>query len=213
LARYKGSLCRICRRESIKEGGKLFLKGDRCLTDKCAVERRPYPPGQHGQTKTKTTDYGIRLREKQKAKRMYGLVESQFRKYFEIASSKKGHTGENLLQLLERRLDNTVFRLGFATSRQEARQLVAHGHFAVNGRRTNIPSRILRIGDEILLKERSRKIKKIQELLSVIEQRSVPKWLETDAKSFKGIVKALPTREDLGAVSINEQLIVELYSR
>jgi small subunit ribosomal protein S4 len=213
LARYKDSLCRICRRESIKEGGKLFLKGERCLTDKCAVERRPYPPGQHGQAKLKTTDYGIRLREKQKVKRMYGLMESQFRRYFRIAATRKGVTGENLLSLLERRLDNAVFRLGFAVSRSEARQLVSHGHFMVNGRRSDIPSRILRPGDEVVLKERSRKNQKITELFSGVEQRGLPKWLETDVKSFKGIVKALPTREDIGAIPINEQLIVELYSR
>jgi small subunit ribosomal protein S4 len=213
LARYTDSLCRICRRESVKEGGKLFLKGERCLTEKCAVERRPYPPGQHGQSRLKTTDYGIRLREKQKVKRMYGVVESQFRKYFHMASSKKGVTGENLLQLLERRLDNTVYRLGFTLSRQEARQLVTHGHFLVNGRRMNIPSKILRPGDEIVLKEKSRGIKKIVDLFSTAEQRGIPKWLEAEAKSFKGIVKALPSREDVGTIPINEQLIVELYSR
>jgi small subunit ribosomal protein S4 len=213
LARYRDSLCRICRRESLKEGGKLFLKGERCLTEKCAVDHRPYPPGQHGQSRSKATDYGIRLREKQKVKRMYGLVESQFRKCFEEASRRKGVTGENLLQMLERRLDNTVYRLGFASTRQEARQLVSHGHFVVNGRRSNIPSRILRPGDEIVLKERSRKIKKIIDLFTTVEQRGLPKWLETDAKAFKGVVKALPTREDVGTIPINEQLIVELYSR
>jgi small subunit ribosomal protein S4 len=214
LARYTDSLCRICRRESVKEGGKLFLKGARCLTEKCAVDRRPYPPGQHGQMRTKPTDYGIRLREKQKVKRMYGIQEGQFRLYFEMASAKKGVTGETLLSLLERRLDNAVYRMGFASSRQEARQLVAHGHFTVNGRRTGIPSVILKPGDEVVLKERSRKNKKIAELFSTVEQRGgMPKWLETDVKAWKGIVKALPTREDIGSIPINEQLIVELYSR
>ena len=213
MARYTDSLCRICRRESIKEGGKLFLKGERCFSEKCAVERRPYPPGQHGQSKLKTTDYGVRLREKQKVKRMYGLVEKQFRHYFQMAASKKGVTGENLLSLLERRLDNTVYRLGFAASRGEARQLVAHGHFIINGRRNNIPSRVLRPGDEVVLKERSRKNQKIVDLFTNAEKRGIPKWLEIDAKSFKGVVKALPTREDVGTIPINEQLIVELYSR
>jgi len=214
LARYRDSLCRICRRESIKEGGKLFLKGERCLTEKCAVERRPYPPGQHGQAKTKATDYGIRLREKQKVRKMYGLVEKQFRHLFEEASRGKGVTGENLLSLLERRLDNAVFRMGFAATRQEARQIVSHGHFQVNGRRCSIPSRILRPGDEVVLKEKSRKNKKIAELFTTVEQRGgLPKWVETDLKAWKGIVKAVPEREDMGQIQINEQLIVELYSR
>lgn len=213
MARYTDSLCRFCRRESIKEGGKLFLKGERCFTEKCAVERRPYPPGQHGQSKLKTTDYGIRLREKQKVKRIYGLLESQFREYFHMAASRKGVTGENLLSLLERRLDNAVFRLGFAASRGEARQLVTHGHFLVNGRRTAVASRLLRPGDEVELKPKSRKIQKVVELFANVEKRGLPKWLEADVKAFKGIVKAIPTREDVGTIPINEQLIVELYSR
>lgn len=191
---------------------KLYLKGDRCYSDKCAVERRNYPPGQHGQRRPKFSNYGEQLREKQKVKRIYGVLEKQFRRYFEMADRQKGITGVNLLILLERRLDNMVFRLGFASSRNEARQLVRHSHFRVNGRKVNIPSYLVKPGDVIELREKSRKIQRIQDSLEAVVRRGVPSWLELDKDRFRGKVLALPTREDL-TMPIREQLIVELYSK
>lgn len=209
MARYTGSVCRLCRRENMK----LFLKGDRCYTDKCAIERRNYAPGQHGQARTKVSDYGTQLREKQRVKRTYGLLEKQFRSYFKKADRMKGVTGENLLILLERRLDSIVYRLGFATSRNEARQLVRHGHFLVNGRKVNIPSFQVRPGDEIVLREKSRSIARISEALDGVMRRGVPSWVELDRDNFKGVVKTLPVREEMTTPVFNERLIVELYSK
>ena len=209
MARYNESQCRKCRREGLK----LFLKGDRCYTDKCAVERRPYAPGQHGQgRRRKPTEYGIQLREKQRAKNMYGVLERQFRKYFTMADNMKGVTGENLLILLERRLDNMVYRMGFARSRNQARQLVMHGHFCVNGRRVSIPSYLTRQGDGIQVIERSRKMTAITEAMEAVERRGVPEWLMLEKDNFEAKVMAFPTREQL-TMPLNEQLIVELYSK
>ena len=208
MARYRGPACRLCRRE----GSKLFLKGDRCFSEKCAIERRNYPPGQHGQGRPRFSDYGVQLREKQKVRRMYGILERQFAKTMERANRMRGRTGDNLLQLLERRLDNVVFRLGFATSRSEARQLVRHGHFLVDGRRASIPSMLLKPGQRVTLGESSRQVARIVGALEALERRSVPSWLEIDKDNFQGTVKALPTREDI-TLPIQEQLIVELYSR
>ena len=208
MSRYTGSVCRLCRRETAK----LFLKGDRCYSEKCAVERRNYPPGQHGQGRPRFSDFGVQLREKQKVKRMYGLQEKQFESTMTKASSMKGRAGENLLVLLERRLDNAVFRLGFATSRAEARQLVRHGHFLVNGRKATIPSMLVRPGNKITLREKSREIARIVGALEALEGKAVPQWLEIEKDSFEGTVKALPTREDV-TLPIEEQLIVEHYSR
>ncbi len=209
MARYGESVCRLCRRE----GMKLFLKGERCYTDKCAFERRGYPPGQHGQRRIKFSDYGIQLREKQKVKRIYGVSERQFRNYFEKADRQKGITGTNLLILLERRLDNTVYKLGFASSRQEARQLVGHGHFLVNGRKVNIPSYLVKPGDAIEVKEKSKKMDRIKEALEGVARREVPSWLELEKDNFRGAVKVWPNREELTTPPIQEQLIVELYSK
>jgi len=208
MARYTGAVCRLCRRE----GMKLFLKGDRCFSDKCAVDRRAYPPGQHGQGRTRVSDYGLQLREKQKVKRMYGVAEKQFRDTMGRASRMKGRAGENLLILLERRLDNIVFRLGFATSRAEARQLVRHGHFLVDGRKVTIPSFRVRAGSRVSLREKSREVTRVAEALEAVERRSIPGWLELEKENFEGSVQALPTREDI-QMPIQEQLIVELYSR
>jgi small subunit ribosomal protein S4 len=208
VARYTGSSCRICRRENLK----MYLKGERCYTDKCAIERRPYPPGQHGQGRSKFSEYGVQLREKQKVKRMYGLLENQFRGYYHHASAQKGKTGENLLQALELRLDNVVFRLGFADTRNEARQLVRHGHVTVNGKSVNIPSFSVRPAHAIEIREKSRKIVRISEALEAVDRRGVPPWLDLDKKAFKGTVKQSPAREDL-TMPIQEQLIVELYSK
>ena len=208
MARYTGAVCRLCRRE----GTKLFLKGDRCFSEKCGVERRAYPPGQHGQGRGRTSDYGLQLREKQKVKRMYGLAEDQFRGTMEAASRMRGRAGENLLVLLERRLDNVVFRLGFATSRAEARQLVHHGHFLVDGRRTDVPSFRVKPGTRVTLDTGSREITRVTEALEALERRSLPGWLELEKEAFTGVVKAMPTREDI-TMPIQEQLIVELYSR
>ncbi|MRR08102.1 MAG: 30S ribosomal protein S4 [Deltaproteobacteria bacterium] len=208
MARYTGPSCRLCRRENVE----LFLKGERCYTDKCAIKRRNYPPGQHGQGRPKVSNYGIQLREKQKVRRIYGVLEKQFRGYFEEADRMKGVTGENLLSLLERRLDNVVYRLGFASSRTEARILVRHNHFTLNGRKANIPSIQLKAGDVIELKEKSRKIACINESLDAVVRRGIPQWLELDKDGFKGVVKLLPAREDI-AMPIQEQLIVELYSK
>jgi small subunit ribosomal protein S4 len=208
MARYNDAVCRLCRRE----GTKLFLKGDRCFSAKCGVERRAYPPGQHGQGRARFSDYGVQLREKQKVKRMYGLLENQFERTMKRAARMKGRAGENLLVLLERRLDNVVFRMGFATSRAEARQLVRHGHFLVNGRKASIPSMQLRAGDAVTVREKSRKVGRISGALETLEGRSVPQWLDIDKEDFKGVVKALPVRDDV-TMPIQEQLIVELYSR
>jgi small subunit ribosomal protein S4 len=208
LARYIGSVCRFCRRET----SKLFLKGDRCFSDKCAVERRNYPPGQHGQGRVKHSDYGIQLREKQKVRRIYGVLERQFRKYAHLADQKKGVTGENLLVLLETRLDNVVYRMGFASSRNEARQLINHGHFLVNGRKVDITSFGVKPGMVVEAREKSRKIKSIEEALEAVSRRGVPEWLEVDAANRKGVVRAVPTREELPP-TIRVQLIVEFYSK
>jgi small subunit ribosomal protein S4 len=208
LASTGASDCRICRRENIK----LYLKGERCYSDKCAVERRSYPPGQHGQGRAKFSGYGVQLREKQRVKRMYGLREKQFRNFFAKAEKQKGITGTNLLILLERRLDNMVYRLGFGNSRDEARQLVRHGHFMVNGHKVNIPSYLVEVGDVIELREKSRKIVRITESLEGVARRGVPAWLELEKDQFRGRVMALPAREDL-TMPVKEQLIVELYSK
>ncbi len=209
MARYTGSVCRQCRRENMK----LFLKGDRCHTEKCAVERRNYAPGQHGQGRIKVSDYGTQLREKQRVKRTYGLLEKQFRDYFFEADRLKGVTGENLLVLLERRLDSMVFRLGFATSRNESRQLVRHGHFRVNGRKVNIPSYQVRPGDVIEVREKSREIARINEALDGVMRRGLPSWVELDRPAFKGTIKTLPVRAEMTTPAFQEQLIVELYSK
>ena len=208
MARYTGAVCRLCRREGLK----LFLKGERCYTDKCAIERRNYPPGEHGQARPKFSEYSVQLREKQKLRRMYGVLEGQFRRYFAMADRAKGVTGETLLQLLERRLDNTVYRIGFATSRAEARQLVRHGHFRVNGRKVNVPSYLVRAGDTVTVRDRSQKVARIQESLELAQRRGVPDWLEITPESFAGRVKSLPARSDL-TMPINEKLVVELYSK
>ncbi len=208
MARYTGPSCRLCRRENME----LFLKGDRCYTDKCALKRRNYPPGQHGQGRTKTSDYGVQLREKQKVKRLYGLLEKQFRCYFDRADRMKGVTGENLLSILERRLDNVVYRLGFASSRAEARQLVRHGHFVLNGHKATIPSMQIKSGDQIVLREKSRTVVCINDSLDAVVRRGVPQWLELDREAFKGTAKTVPVREDI-TTPIQEQLIVELYSK
>jgi small subunit ribosomal protein S4 len=208
VARYTGAVCRLCRREGLK----LFLKGERCYTDKCAIERRNYPPGEHGQARPKFSEYSVQLREKQKLRRMYGVLEGQFRRYFEMADRAKGVTGEILLQLLERRLDNVVYRIGFTTSRSEARQLVRHGHFRVNGRKVNVPSYLIRAGDSVGVRERSQKVARIQEALELAQRRGIPDWLEVTPESFAGRVKALPVRSDL-TMPINEKLVVELYSK
>ena len=208
MARYTEAVCRHCRREGLK----LFLKGERCYTDKCAIERRNYPPGEHGQARPKFSEYSIQLREKQKLRRIYGVLEDQFRRYFQQADRTKGVTGETLLQLLERRLDNVVYRLGFSTSRAEARQLVRHGHFRVNGRKVDIPSFSVRVGDQITVRDRSHKVTRIVESLELAQRRGVPEWLEIQPESFTGKVKALPTRADL-TMPINEKLVVELYSK
>ncbi|MBY0274759.1 30S ribosomal protein S4 [Candidatus Binatia bacterium] len=208
MARNTDSVCRMCRRE----GMKLFLKGERCFTDKCAIERRNYPPGQHGQGRHKFSEYSIQLREKQKVKRIYGVFEAQFRRYFALAERSRGVTGETLLTTLERRLDNIVFRLSFANSRAEARQLVRHGHFKVNGRKVTIPSFLVNAGDKITVRERSQKVARIVEALELSQRRGVPDWLEIDREGFTGTVKMLPQRADL-TMPINERLIVELYSK
>ncbi|KKM12646.1 30S ribosomal protein S4 [Clostridiales bacterium PH28_bin88] len=208
MARYTESVCRLCRRE----GAKLYLKGDRCYSDKCAIDRRAYAPGQHGQGRKKVSEYGIQLREKQKARRIYGVLEKQFRTYFEKAERQKGVTGENLLRVLERRLDNVVYRLGFGASRAEARQLVRHGHFAVNGRKVNIPSYQVRPGDEITVRESSKDSPKIKEMAETLVHKTPPAWLELNPEALKGRVLALPSRDQID-VPVQEHLIVEMYSR
>jgi small subunit ribosomal protein S4 len=208
MARYIGALCRICRRE----GDKLFLKGDRCYTEKCAVERRKYPPGQHGQGFKKLSDYGIQLREKQKVKKMYGLLERQFRKYFYEAERKKGITGELLLQLIERRLDTIVFRMGFAPNRRRARQIVRHGHIVLNGKEVNLPSYSVKEGDIVEIKEPCRDNPEIIDSISKSQHRGIPGWVEVDGANFKGKVLHIPSRDDI-QIPVQEQLIVELYSK
>lgn len=208
MARYTDAVCRLCRRE----GMKLFLKGDRCFKDKCAIERRQYAPGQHGKRRSKIQGYGIQLREKQKVKRIYGVLERQFRRYFEKAERSRGITGEVLLQTLERRLDNVVYRIGFAPSRPMARQLVAHGHFRVNGRNVSVPSFLVKAGDTVVLKDRSRKNDSIKASLATAAGRGLPPWLVQESEKFQGTVAAIPTRADI-PLPITEQLIVELYSK
>ena len=208
MARYRGSVCRQCRRENMK----LFLKGDRCFSDKCSFDRRGFPPGEHGQKRSKQSDYGIQLREKQKVRRIYGISEKQFRIAFKKADRKKGITGSNLLSMLETRLDNTVFRLGFVNSRNQGRHFVRHNHFTVNGKKVNIPSYQVKKGDVIELREKSRTIQAITDSLEAIVRRGVPQWLEISKENFKGEVKGVPAREDI-TLPIQEQLIVELYSK
>lgn len=208
MARYRDSLCRICR----KENDKLFLKGDRCFTDKCGIERRRYAPGLHGQSRKKPSDYGLQLREKQKVKQVYSVLERQFKKYFYMAEKMKGATGSNLLQLLERRLDNVAYRSGFASNRRQARQLITHGHFTVNGRHVTIPSYLVRQNDVISLKESSRKLSILQENVAKAEHRGFPGWIEVDINNLTGKVLHLPTRDEI-ALPVQEQLIIELYSK
>ena len=202
------SVCRICRRE----GMKLYLKGTRCETEKCAFERRGYAPGQHGQKRRKDTEYGLQLREKQKVKRIYGLLERQFRRYFSIASRKKGVTGETLLQLLEQRLDNTVYRMGFAESRRQARQVVRHGMILVNGKKVDIPSYTLKAGDKIAILDRFKENTGLKRSLETLQKRGVPEWLEVDTGALSGMFKKIPTKDEI-ALPVQEQLIVELYSK
>ena len=208
MAKYTESKCRICRRE----GCKLFLKGDRCFTGKCAFDRRPLAPGQHGRARKKVSEYATQLREKQKTRRTYGLLERQFHSYFTKADMQKGVTGTNLLVLLECRLDNVVYRLGFANSRNQARQLVRHGLFTLNGHKVNIPSIQLRVGDSVEIPEKNRQVKIFADAQETIGRRGTPNWLEADYDAFKGTVKAMPQREDI-RTEVNEQLIVELYSK
>ena len=208
MAKYNDAKCRLCRRE----GTKLFLKGDRCFTDKCAQDRRPYAPGQHGRARKKLSEYAVQLREKMKVRRIYGVLEKQFHGYFEDAEMAKGVTGANLLVILERRLDNVVYRMGFANSRSQARQLVRHGIFTLDGRKVTIPSLQVRVGDEIAVPEKNRNIPVIAAAQDVIARRGCPAWVEVDGASFKGVIKALPQRDDI-QTPIEESLIVELYSK
>jgi small subunit ribosomal protein S4 len=206
LSRYVGPSCRLCRREGIK----LFLKGERCYTEKCAIEKRNYPPGVHVETRGKFLEYGLRLREKQRLRRMYGLSEKQFKRFFEMAERKQGITGTNFLILLERRIDNMIFRLGFATSRKEARQLVSHSHILVNGRKVSTPSFLVKPGDEISVKHKD--LPSVKNALESVVRRGIPSWIELDKDNMKGTIKLLPTRDDI-TMPIKEQLIVEYYSR
>jgi small subunit ribosomal protein S4 len=209
MARYIGPVCKLCRRE----GMKLYLKGERCYSEKCAYTRRPYPPGQHGQGRIKLSEYAVRLREKQKVRRIYGVLERQFRGYFQEANRRKGRTGEEMLALLERRLDSVVHRLGFGASRAEARQLVRHGHVRVNGKRLDIPSYVVRVGDKIEIAEKARKFKLVAAAVAGADKRPIASWIEVDRAGFTGVVKSPPVREDLNEPEIREQLIVEYYSR
>ncbi|OPX96768.1 MAG: 30S ribosomal protein S4 [Syntrophorhabdus sp. PtaU1.Bin002] len=206
MSRYVGPSCRLCRREAIK----LFLKGERCYTEKCAIEKRNYPPGVHVEVRGKFLEYGLRLREKQRVRKIYGLSEKQFKRFFTMAEKKQGITGTNFLVLLERRLDNMVFRLGFATSRKEARQIVSHSHIAVNGRKVNTPSYIVKEGDEIAVRHKD--LESVKNALESVVRRGIPSWIELDKEDMKGVVKLLPSREDI-TMPIREQLIVEYYSR
>jgi len=208
MARYTGPVCRLCRRE----GEKLFLKGDRCYTDKCAIERRSYPPGQHGQGRRKESEYGLHLREKQKLRRIYGVLERQFERYYERASRQKGITGENLLKLLEMRLDNIVYRMGVGASRTQARQLVLHGHIAVNGRKVDIPSYEVRPGDVVSVRENSRSLQVIKDNIEAAAGRTMPEWIDVNLEQMEGKILAVPTRDQID-LSVQEHLIVEYYSR
>jgi small subunit ribosomal protein S4 len=208
MARYNGAVCRLCRREGVK----LYLKGERCYSDKCAIDRRAYAPGQHGQGRKKVSEYGLQLREKQKARRVYGVLEKQFASYYEEAARRKGITGEILLQILESRLDNVVYRLGFASSRAEARQLVRHGHFTVNGKRLDIPSYLTKPGDVIGIREKSLESPRIKELLEIAETRTVAPWLERDLDAKSGRIVRVPARDEID-IPVAEQMIVEYYSR
>ena len=209
MARYSGAVCRLCRREGMKR----FLKGERCYGEKCAIEKRNFPPGQHGKRRAaKMVGYGVQLREKQRVKRIYGVLEDQFRLYFEAAERQRGITGTVLLQLLERRLDNVVYRLGFSTSRAQGRELVRHGHFVVNGRKVDIPSYLVRAGDTVGVRAASQKSSTIQHGLEEVKGRGVPEWLQVDAEKMAGRVVSLPTREQIN-LPVQEQLIVELYSK
>lgn len=209
MARYIGPVCKLCRRE----GAKLYLKGERCFTEKCSVVRRPYPPGQHGQGRFKLSEYGLRLREKQKMRRIYGLLEQQFRSYYDNATHLKGRTGEEMLGLIERRLDNVVHRMGFAYTRAQARQLVRHNHIHVNGKRINIPSYRVNPGDKVEVREKSRKIPYVQAALQFAETKTKPTWLEVDAEKFAGTFKSMPVRDEMNEPLVREQLVVEYYSR
>ena len=209
MARYVGPVCKLCRRE----GMKLYLKSERCYSEKCAYTRRPYPPGQHGQGRIKLSEYAVRLREKQKVRRIYGILERQFRGYFQEANRRKGRTGEEMLALLERRLDNVVSRLGFAGTRSEGRQLVRHGHVLVNGKRLDIPSYLTRVGDKIELEPKARNYKFVAAAIGGADKRPVATWLDVDRANFTGTVKSAPNREDLNEPEIREQLVVEYYSR
>lgn len=208
MARYTGAVCRMCRRE----GQKLFLKGERCYTDKCAIARRAYAPGQHGQGRKKSSEYGIQLRAKQMTRRYYGVLEGQFRHYYEMAERKEGKTGDVLLSILESRLDNVVFRCGWASSHAEARQLVNHGHFTVNGKRVDIPSYLVKVGDVVAVCEKSRSSEKFKAILEANASRPIPKWIEVVRESFEGKIVAVPQREDID-LAVDETLIVELYSK
>ena len=208
MAKYRGPVCRLCRREGVK----LFLKGSRCMTEKCAIERRSYPPGQHGQGRQRLSDYSAQLREKQKLKRIYGLQERQFRGAFGRAERRTGVTGDHLLKLLECRLDNVVYRLGFATSRKQARQLINHGHILLNGKKTDVPAALIKVNDVVEIKERSRGLLPIQTALEAVDSRGVAGWLELNRAAFKGTIRNLPTKNDI-ALPVNEQMVVELYSR
>jgi small subunit ribosomal protein S4 len=208
VARHIDPVCKLCRREGLK----LFLKGDRCFTLKCAIEKRNYPPGEHGQRRSKPSEYGLQLREKQKMKRIYGVHETQFRNYFEMAARQKGITGENLVRLLEQRLDNVVHRLGFGASRPQARMLIGHGHIRVNGRRVTIPAYLVRAGDVVEVTPASRDREAIKVALEGAKKRRVPTWLELDAANFKGTVRTLPSKEEM-AIPVQEQLVVALYSK
>lgn len=209
MARYIGAVCKLCRRE----GAKLFLKGDRCFSEKCAVTRRPYPPGQHGQGRFKMSEYGLRLREKQKMRRIYGLLEKQFSSYYAKAASGKGRTGETMLGLLESRLDNVVHRMGFASTRAQGRQLVRHGHVLINGKRVDIPSYKVKAGDKVSIIEESRKIGLLNAALASAQTRPVPSWVEVDAEKFEGVFRGVPPREELQDPAVREQYVVEYYSR
>jgi small subunit ribosomal protein S4 len=209
MARYIGAVCRLCRREGLK----LYLKGERCYSEKCSFTRRPYPPGQHGQGRIKMSEYALRLREKQKVRRIYGVLERQFSRYFAAAAHSKGRTGEEMIGTLERRLDNVVHRMGFAFTRSAARQLVRHNHVLVNGKRLNIPSYVLSAGDTIEIRESSRKMPDLLAAVAAADRRPSVSWLETDRPNFKGSMKALPVREELNEPAIREQYVVEYYSR
>lgn len=208
MARYTGAVCRLCRRE----GRKLFLKGDRCYSDKCGVARRAYAPGQHGQGRKKVSEYGLQLRAKQSTRRYYGVLENQFRHYYELAEKKQGKTGEALLAILESRLDNVIYRLGFANSRAEARQLVVHRHFLVDGKKVNIPSYLTKVGQVITICEKSKQSEKIKSILEANASRPIPKWLDVDRNTLEAKIIAVPTREDID-LEVEETLIVELYSK